>query len=162
MFLIVGACPVRHYCFSNIWFIFKGRIVYSLSLCIHNHLTSIRFSSGDLVGKNTKFILCDGISVWFLLLSWICVLMYIIQYKKYLLDRGIIFSVYTFDEIQKLISRFIFVAVCIHFVVSMIIDTKCIENSFYLLYFFCLRLYWTPWWTAICLCCCCWSFLILI
>ena len=56
MFLIVGACPVRH-CFSNIWFIFKGRIVYSLSLCIHNHLTSIRFSSGDLVGKNTKFIL---------------------------------------------------------------------------------------------------------
>jgi hypothetical protein len=25
--------------------------------CIHNHLTSIRFSSGDIVGRNTRYIL---------------------------------------------------------------------------------------------------------
>ena len=60
---------------------------------------------------------------------------YVIKYNKYLLDTGIIFLVNSFDKIQQLFSCFISVTMGPHLVIGMVISTKYIQNSFYLLNF---------------------------
>ena len=49
---------------------------------------------------------------------------YIIQYQKYLFYTGIIFLINPVDKIQELLSGFMFVGVCPHLVICIIIDTK--------------------------------------
>ena len=77
--------------------------------------------------------------------------MYIIQYNKYCFYTGIISGIDTSHKIYKLLTGLVSIAVCIHLIICIIVNTKCIENSFYFLCFFYLGLCRTPWWTAICL-----------
>ncbi len=77
--------------------------------------------------------------------------MYIIQYNKYCFYTGIISGIDTSHKIYKLLTGLVSIAVCIHLIICIIVNTKCIENSFYFLCFFYLGLCGTPWWTAICL-----------
>ena len=53
MFFVVIICPVRYY-FIDI--LFPKVELFMACLCIHNHLTFIKLSSGDLVGRNTRCI----------------------------------------------------------------------------------------------------------
>jgi hypothetical protein len=40
-------------------------LLIAVCLCNHTHLTSIRFNSGDLTGRNTNFILGQRLDISF-------------------------------------------------------------------------------------------------
>jgi hypothetical protein len=73
--------------------------------CIHYiHLTSIRFNSGDLVGRrntNYPWMMFDHRLFYFVVGF---VYRYIIQYQKYLFYIGVIFLVHPFYKIKVLFS----------------------------------------------------------
>ena len=123
MFFVIITCPTRHG-FTYILFILKRAVVYGLSVCIHNHLTSIRFNSGDLVGRNTIdvfFWMMFGHRFFYLVVGF--VYRNVIQYQKYLFDIDvIIFLVRSFYKIKELLSFcLLFVGVCLHHLIIGII-----------------------------------------
>src|SRR5574342_467031 len=57
----------------------------------------------------------------------------IIQNNEYCFYTGIISGINPSYKIYKLVTSFIFITMCKHCIVSMVIDTKYIEKTFYLL-----------------------------
>ena len=102
-------------------------------LCNHIHRTSIGFSSGDLVGKNTRTILgwwrlLIAFVVFFLPAYWV-----IILYNKDRLNARVISWINPSYEVYKLVTGLVSIRVSKNSIVSMIIDTKYIQKTFYLL-----------------------------
>ena len=113
------------------------------------HLTSIRLSSGALVGRNTSIILDS----FFLIASLVFFDLWIDALSS-TMNTCLILGSYNEStlliKIDKLAAFLLFVAVGIHFIIGIVVYPKHIEQYFHFLVMFYLRLYRTPWWTTVC------------
>lgn len=90
MLFVIIACPVRD---TTLPISDSSSNVELFMACLwsHNHLTSIRFSSGDLVGRNTNCILGWYLARFSHTLFDLCIDKF--QYQKYLFETVIIFLI---------------------------------------------------------------------
>ncbi len=107
--------PISH-SFSNV----ELFIAY---LCIHyNHLTSIRFNSGDMVERNTRCIRGWHLDRAFFTLLDLCIGT-LSNTKNICLMLSSYFW-YSFYEIKELFSCLLFIGVYQHLIISMVVNTK--------------------------------------
>ena len=110
-FFVKIICPVRNN-FTYIFFILKRGIVYRLSMCIHNHPTSIKFFSSVRVERNTRCIL-----VWYLTRVSFTLFDLCMETLSRTRNIRIILSSYfwsTLYKIKELFSSLLSVTICVH------------------------------------------------
>ena len=105
---------------------FSNVELFIACLCIHNHLTSIKFSSGVRVGRNTRCILLYDIWPRFLLPCCdLCIGILSLRTRNICLMLSPYFWSYSlFIKSRNCFPPVFFITMCPHLVIGIIIDTK--------------------------------------
>ena len=110
MFFVIITCPVRYRLYLYL-FIFKCRIVYGLSVA---SITILPLSDlvQEILLEEILTVSLDGIWLMFLLPCLTCVSIRYPGPRNICFILSIIFLVNSFDKIQKLFARLLFIGMC--------------------------------------------------